>query len=183
MEPTALSSTTTRQHLRLKQGWARRVPTWWTAGASTWREPPTSRGPSTTTSPPRTWSPAPATQRCWPGLLTSPASFSRKRMISWRAYQEVDWGLRLEQTLRMTPTETSSKSRPEQIDWCNEYNSLIREKVGPRYEDTQYYGITFMTTINLIENVLLQTWPDVFCLHSCYIFCRLYNFSSNYKSF
>ena len=50
-----------------------------------------------------------------------------------------------------------SESRPEQIDWCNEYNSLIREKVGPRYEDTQYYGITFMTTINLIENVLLQT--------------------------
>ena len=22
--------------------------------------------------------------------------------------------------------------RPEQIDWYNEYNSLIREKVGPR---------------------------------------------------
>ena len=40
-------------------------------------------------------------------------------------YQEVDWGLRLEQTLRITPTETSSESRPEQIEWYNEYNSLI----------------------------------------------------------
>ena len=31
----------------------------------------------------------------------------------------------LAQTLRITPTETSSESRPEQIEWYNEYNSLI----------------------------------------------------------
>ena len=35
--------------------------------------------------------------------------------------------------------------RPEQIDWYNEYNSLIREKVGPRYGDTQCYDMTFIT--------------------------------------
>ena len=75
-------------------------------------------------------------------------------------YQEGDWGLRLEQILMVVPAEFEDDTygnfirfeavtlvpfepklinfsllKPEQIDWYNEYNFLIREKVGPRYGD------------------------------------------------
>ena len=73
-------------------------------------------------------------------------------------YQEGDWGLRLETILRVVSADLPDygygdfiKFEPvtlvpfepklidfslmniRQIEWYNEYNALIREKVGPRY--------------------------------------------------
>ena len=72
-------------------------------------------------------------------------------------FKEGDWGLRLETILRVVPAEFDdteygnfikfepvtlvpfepklinfSLLTPEQIEWLNEYNAIIREKVGPR---------------------------------------------------